>query len=206
MANGSDDPKELEKRLVEARIVQAESVPDVLSRQEAGLRGLGGGFGRAVALEDQFLGLAEDFVDPDAQARRFQAVREQLLGDRARRGLFGATGDEAVSIQGLAALDDLRRQDIAFGKDLQQTSFFNPATALRGAAGQEGLLGTAASNNQFSANLAFNRRIARDTARQQRNAGYGAITGAIVGGLATESVQGAQIGASAGAAFGAAVT
>jgi len=200
--NDLSDPKELEKRLIEARLETAQAQPDLLRAQAEGLREAGGGFGQALGLEESFLGLAEDLLDPAEQEKRFASVREQLLGTRARQGLFGATGDESVSIQGLSALDSLRRQDISFARDLTSSSFFNAPSSV-GRQG-EGLLGPASSNSQFRANLAFQRRIARDTGEASQGAGIGALLGAGVGafyGGAPGAAVGSQAGGLAGATF-----
>lgn len=191
MANGfdnpfDDDPKDLQRKALDARSLAIEQQPDILRQQVQSLKQTGGGFEQAINFEEDFLGLAGDFLDPDAQAKRFASVREQLLGSRERQGLFGATGDEAVSIQGLAALDELRRQDIGFARNLTNQSFFNPNMASNfGLVSPEALLGQSSQNQQFGANLAFNRRMARAQADANQMAAIGQAGGMVAGAAAT---------------------
>jgi hypothetical protein len=191
-----DAPKDIARKLQEAQLTQIEGQPAVLQAQQQALQEAGGGFAQGLSLEENFLGLAEDFLDPEAQEKRFASVREQLLGDRERTGLFGGTGDEAISIQGLAALDNMRRQDIGFARDLASTSFFNPNRSFGGLSPESSLSG-ALQTNQFGAQLAFNRRVARDTGQASQAAGAGALVGAGVGGY-FGGPQGAAVGSNVG--------
>lgn len=187
-----DDIKDLVVRALEARGAVSEQQGDILGKEIEDLRGQEG-FREAFGLEDRFLGLAEDFLDPEAQQTRFASVRERLLGDRARQGLFGGTGDESVSIQGLAALDDLRRQDIGFARQLSGQSFFNPAGFISPIS-QEGLVQSALGQQQFGAELGFNRRVARATGKAVQQGQIGQLLGT----LSESSGQGAPGAGSVG--------
>lgn len=169
----------------EAQIAQnRDLLGNILASEVQGIRAGGDEFSQALDLEGTFLGLAADFASEGSQERRFAAVREQLLGDRARTGLFGATGDEAISIQGLGALDDLRRQDIGFARELASQSFFSPFRAQQqafGRVGEESLFQTQFQNRNIERNLVGDRRIRKKQEKAARNAAIGKLAGQVLG-------------------------